>query len=251
MTSQRTLPTERLRGRKAVANRARFLSANPLCVHCLATGHYTVAREVDHIIGLGIGGPDLDTNKQALCIDCHRVKSAIERGARNYERPRVGLDGYPIQKPTYTINLATPDGLRPSAIPLTILFGPPAAGKTTLGNKIAEETGAFVIDLDNFFKAGAKTLPEAMTMRNRVLESLSTRTEGSAVLLVGAAAATERTWWRKTLKPQTTILVMCSKETSMQRSQSRDPKKRLRTIQGLAAWWSKYTRDDTVIHRTD
>jgi len=34
--------------------------------------------EIDHIIPLAIGGREDDSNRQVLCIECHREKSRIE-----------------------------------------------------------------------------------------------------------------------------------------------------------------------------
>lgn len=57
-----------------------FLSANPLCVHCLAKGMTTSATEVDHIQPHK-GDRTLfwtRTNWQALCKPCHSRKTATE-----------------------------------------------------------------------------------------------------------------------------------------------------------------------------
>lgn len=71
-----SLRVERLRGRKAVAQRLRRLRNEPLCRHCLASGRVTAATEVDHVIPLHKGGSDTDGNCQSLCGPCHRAKTA-------------------------------------------------------------------------------------------------------------------------------------------------------------------------------
>ena len=242
---------ERVRGRKAVEARKRFLYNEPLCRQCSIKGRTTLATQVDHIIALVNGGSDGDNNKQPLCIDCHKAKTAADMGHK--PRVTVGLDGWPITRPAFgaSDSLANPAGLMPSAVPLTILFGPPAAGKSTLAKEIAAKTGAVVFDLDNYFKRGARTLADAMRMRNVDLSNLAAKTEGEYVLLVGAAAATERAWWRDTLKPTRTVLVMCDMATSLERNKQRDSAKQARTVAGLDAWWAKYTPDDTEIYKTD
>ncbi|WP_034410969.1 HNH endonuclease [Derxia gummosa] len=80
--------TERMRGRRAVEARARYLRLHPLCVACGSAGAVTVATEVDHVVPLALGGSDTDANKQALCGECHRGKTkrdlaeiAAQRGA--------------------------------------------------------------------------------------------------------------------------------------------------------------------------
>ena len=77
-----------------MVRRERLLLANPLCAMCLERGITTAAMEVDHIIPLHQGGPDIDSNTQNLCHACHSVKTARDLGKR--ARPRIGLDGVPI-----------------------------------------------------------------------------------------------------------------------------------------------------------
>jgi 5-methylcytosine-specific restriction protein A len=69
-------PTDRIRGRRGQDIRARFLHAHPLCRTCLEQGRTTEATEVDHIIPLHKGGPESDDNRQALCVACHKAKTA-------------------------------------------------------------------------------------------------------------------------------------------------------------------------------
>ena len=57
--------------------RARFLRANPRCVKCGQR-----ATEVDHKTPRHLGGSDAPGNLQALCADCHRVKTAAESAAQ-------------------------------------------------------------------------------------------------------------------------------------------------------------------------
>ena len=92
MTQQRV---QRQRGRKAVATRLRLLYSEPLCRHCNAKGITRLATQVDHIIALVNGGEDTDENKQPICADCHKVKTAIDMGYR--PRITVGLDGWPVE----------------------------------------------------------------------------------------------------------------------------------------------------------
>lgn len=66
-------------GRKLQAARARLFSANPLCVECEKHGRVQLATQRDHIVSLGDGGADDDSNVQGLCHDCHEEKSLGER----------------------------------------------------------------------------------------------------------------------------------------------------------------------------
>jgi 5-methylcytosine-specific restriction protein A len=53
---------------------------SPVCI-----GH---ATEVDHIRPLGQGGTDTDDNKAAICVPCHRAKTAREASAGRAGRTR-------------------------------------------------------------------------------------------------------------------------------------------------------------------
>lgn len=73
---------ERMSGRANQRRRARLLSAEPRCVHCLRDGFITLAAEVDHVVPLWAGGADDDDNCAGLCRECHRRKSAAEAALR-------------------------------------------------------------------------------------------------------------------------------------------------------------------------
>jgi len=110
-------------------------------------------------------------------------------------------------------SLAAPKGLIPSAIPLTIVFGPPCAGKTTYvdNNKAKDD---LVIDFDDIVEKitgrrwPQKTdhIPEAMARRNRIIRSLSTRKEGRAWLILTAPSKVERHWWTTKLGAEAIII---------------------------------------------
>lgn len=76
------IATPRLRGRRGVEERARYLRLHPLCVACQRKGITRLADQVDHVIPLSEGGPDTDENKQGLCYFHHRAKVAAENKAR-------------------------------------------------------------------------------------------------------------------------------------------------------------------------
>lgn len=86
-----TLPridaTPRMRGRKWMDRRARWLYDHPLCCHCQQAGRTTLADEVDHITPLWKQGADDESNYQSLCIDHHKAKTAEEAT----ERAALGL----------------------------------------------------------------------------------------------------------------------------------------------------------------
>lgn len=189
---------ERVRGRRGVELRRRRLAAEPLCRMCKAEGITRIADEIDHIRALSIGGEDVDDNCQALCADHHRVKSAAE-GARSFA-------------------VAThPDWLDPSAIPVTIVCGPPCSGKTTFINDRAEP-GDIRIDLDTIQqqlqpeykhwhgRRDEVLLNRAMRQRNAILGSLSRMQHGRAWFIVHAPTQDERDWWQSKLGGDVVLL---------------------------------------------
>lgn len=59
--------------------RKRILSRDKgLCQPCMKSGRVSVAKHVDHIKPKAEGGTDADENLQAICIECHKVKTAAE-----------------------------------------------------------------------------------------------------------------------------------------------------------------------------
>lgn len=76
-----------------------------LCRTCQRAGRLTVATEVDHVInkaewqrqhGTFASVDDL-SNLEAICAPHHRAKTAREAGRPLRQRPRIGLDGYPVE----------------------------------------------------------------------------------------------------------------------------------------------------------
>jgi len=87
---------KRLSGRAGVERRARWLTANPLCVACLALipARVTAGTQLDHTVSLADGGADDESNLQTLCETCHAKKSLADKGFKY--RPTIGLDGYAL-----------------------------------------------------------------------------------------------------------------------------------------------------------
>lgn len=51
---------------------------NGLCRPCLKEGRVTPATQVDHIVCKAEGGGDDEENLQAICKDCHELKTIAE-----------------------------------------------------------------------------------------------------------------------------------------------------------------------------
>lgn len=161
-----------------------MLARFPLCVMCKAKGIYRPTDEIDHVVPLNRGGPDTEDNLQGLCTPCHEAKSTAEQGWMVSNHP---------------------DWLQPSLIPLTIVTGPPCAGKSTLVRMHASAHD-LVIDLDDIMLAldpayqpwtGDKSrLDEAIRIRNRQLGQLAHASPWPrAWFVVSAPTAEERQWW--------------------------------------------------------
>lgn len=87
--------TKRITGSKLQAIRAAVLHAEPLCVLCKAKGIVRMAREVDHIVPLYKGGNESPSNRQGLCIECHKDKSQVDTGSK--QTTGADLNGYPTR----------------------------------------------------------------------------------------------------------------------------------------------------------
>ena len=61
------------------ARNAAIARDHGLCQPCKRLGIVTLAREVDHIVGKDQGGDDAPANLQAICLPCHKAKTAAER----------------------------------------------------------------------------------------------------------------------------------------------------------------------------
>lgn len=215
---------ERLKGRRAVAQRLRRLKAEPLCRHCLDRGIVTPATVPDHIQPIALGGSDDDANIQCLCADCHADKSAMEAASQQAA----------CNHPTW---------LRPSAIPLTIVTGPPASGKSTYVSEHAKP-GDVVIDLDGIMTRLSPTyrhwtggldrslFNRAIRVRNELLGSLSRRTHGRAYFIVSAPTDAERRWWHEKLGGELVLLKPDLDECKRRAEQRGTPA----AIKGVDTW---------------
>lgn len=216
--------TARLRGRAGVKQRLRRLQAEPICRLCAERDRVTVATVPDHIIPLGDGGTDDDSNIQCLCDDCHLIKTAAEgavnQGAANH-----------------------PNWLEPSAIPLTIVCGPPCSGKTTHVQKHARPIDT-VIDLDSIITGlrpdyrhwkgmiDPLLFNQAIRVRNALLGSLERATTGRAWFIVSAPTKAERSWWQGKLGGDV-LLLHPGRDECKRRAMARGTPL---AVQGVDAW---------------
>lgn len=190
-----------------------------LCQPCQREGRVTPATECDHIQPKAEGGKDTLDNVQAICSPCHQAKTEAEAARAQGRRikPTIGADGWPDKKPERreVFGFSIPHGLEPSQIPVTIVSGPPAAGKSTyIRNNAAPED--LVIDFDVYLeRIGAAIwtkdkaqVKQAFRMRDQDLRSLARRKTGQAWLIVTAPTRKEREAWLRALGPKASVKVL-------------------------------------------
>lgn len=225
--------------------RANFLSANPLCARCKSIEQIVPATVVDHIVPhRGDKGLFWDAdNWQPLCKKCHDQKTAAEGGGFGSMLyfPKLGI------LPT---------------IPVSVVCGPPAAGKSTW---IAQHKNPddIVIDLDDLIvemfgqhRSNNDDLRrQALLERNRRLQGLGSY-KGPAT---GAWFATtaprrwQRDHWAYTLKAKEVLLIL----TPEQKGRARVFQDAHRTaasasqLRLIRQWWQQYSpRPEDVIRWT-
>lgn len=191
--------TTRIRGRKGQQLRAQVLIEEPVCRLCPAR-----AQVVDHITPLAWGGLEERANRQALCHACHDEKSAMERASSG---PNGGKGA-----------ALFPSWLKPSSVPLTIVCGPPASGKSTYVDE-HRMAGDLVICLDTIrakLQPGWKPwsgvfdselFARAVRYRNHLLGTLARPVAGRwAWFIVSAPEAGQRQWWQERLGGELVLL---------------------------------------------
>lgn len=223
--AQHWYAANRLRGRPGQRQRERRRSLHPYCAECIKVGRVTPTDEIDHIVPLSLGGDDTDENVQGLCEAHHQQKTAAEDAAHQAAANH-------------------PDWLEPSAIPLTILCGPPASGKTTYVQAHAQP-GDMVIDLDSIITSiqpdyrhwstpdvDGLLLNRAIRIRNSMLGSLKRLTSGAAWFIVAAPTQAERDWWADKLGGKVVLLHPGKQELERRAIARGTPL----SIQGIAKW---------------
>jgi 5-methylcytosine-specific restriction protein A len=215
--------------------RALIAERGRVCASCGAKGGRIYG---DHIEELVDGGAPLDPgNIELLCGACHNRKTARERERRG------DVHG-----------LLYPEGLAPSTVPLTIVCGPPAAGKTTWVRQRAQAED-LIIDLDEIkarlsgagldssWRAG---LMKALEARNRLLAALGQRDAPcpAAWFIVGEPAAAKRAWWDRVLRPRRIVVLETPDEVCLSRIAAAPERAQTRAAQSVAVakWWATYAR---------
>jgi 5-methylcytosine-specific restriction protein A len=203
---------------------------HPLCVMCERQGRVTAATVVDHIKPHK-GDRDLfydPENLQSLCERHHNAsKQAEEHRGFSSE---VGIDGWPLDarhpanggKPNQKHGWSIPDGIQPSRIPVVLVCGPPAAGKSTYVQAHARKDDT-VIDFDAIRRivGGVKwdqdegVNKRTFAYRRKMLKGLASKRWGTAWLIVMAPTKAERKAWDKALGGVREVIINPGKEVCL------------------------------------
>lgn len=263
---KRASAAERGYGGKWPAARAEYLRANPWCVMCAARDIQEAATHVDHIKPhkRDFSSHGLFWNRrnwQGLCETDHngpkqaQEKSGFLRGCDAEGNPLDGAHHWNrgSGKPTLAdrIALAMPSGLLPSMIPLTIVYGPPASGKTRY---VGQNAGPIdlVIDFDviqqevsglGWYEAGEEWIAPTLVRRNELLASLSGEPDYSAAWFIATAPlASDRRKWEAMLQPKQVIMLAVPAKTCIARIAA-DPRRtayQREHAEQVAYWWRRY-----------
>lgn len=206
---------------------------NHLCQVCKVEGRDTPASEVDHRTPKAKGGTDDPDNLQAICTPCHRAKSAGEGAqGKTWESKRAAY--------------GIPDGMKPSAVPVILIAGPPGSGKTTHAHAIARQ-GDTIIDLDDIVESicgqrwtgDLPTIGKALDKRDAILMGLHARRGGRVILIITGKTPDERTGWMKALGQRVRLHVMQTSAAECIRRIKADPARAhavARQVEVVRAW---------------
>jgi predicted kinase len=222
--------------------RAHQLAREPLCAFCKSAGKIEPAIVVDHV-EKHFGDPiKFWTGKlQSLCWACHETRKKFVE-ARGYTREIDPETGWPKDE-RHPANLprdifrrwgySIPHNIRKSNVPVTLVCGPPAAGKTTWVNA-HKRPGDTVISLDEckarvggrMWDTDRRILRRALAFRDAMLRSLAVQAKGRAYVVVGAPTEAERKAWCEALgvEPEHVVIMATSAEVCIERLQ-RDPER--------------------------
>jgi 5-methylcytosine-specific restriction protein A len=207
------------------------MQQEPLCRFCKDRGLVRPAEEVDHIDGNSHNN-DRD-NLRPLCRTCHLQRTARDQAFGKYQW--------------------RPDWLRPSTIPLTIVCGAPASGKTTYVQR-HRNNADLVIDLDVIASglAGAplhgwdreRWLTPAIRARNEMLGDIGRPTDRwpRAWLIISEPKPDNRQWWADRMKPGRIVVLETPPAECIVRARRDSDRRMDRTIEAIGRWWSEYER---------
>lgn len=204
------------------------------CQVCGALVHGKRAH-VDHIVRKADGAGDEVSELQTLCASCHGKKTVREQGA--------------AAKPErWSLH---PKWMPRSIIPVTLVCGPPASGKSTYVEK-HKGPDDLVVDLDiiasqmagtSLHSWGFKWLGGAVRKRNEMLANLhkeEAKRHPMAWLIATEPKAEDRQWWVDRLGVSGVVVIETNAATCEARMVT--DADRSSRCGNAHAWWSNYTR---------
>lgn len=243
--------------------REALFDSEPYCRMCSKPHKLVRATVADHVIDHH-GDEHLFFNGelQPLCKTCHdSVKQReTKRGAK---QAAFGLDGFPVEDVAPQPSrkglgpIAHPAWFRPVFVPLTIVCGPPAAGKSTYVQSHAGKAD-LVIDLDAIALAAfgkrvtlldGERLIDCLKQRNQALADLMWKKAickyPHAWLIVAEPDPFKRQWWADTVKPARIAVLETSEAECLARAAAdKGPARHANVAKGIKAWWRDYHRRD-------
>ena len=219
-----------------------------LCQTCERAGRTRQADAVDHVTPKALGGTDDHDNLSSICNECHKTKTDQEASdvhARNAGRS-IGADGWPTNdRPIKRWPYSIPRGVMPSAIPVVLVCGPPASGKTTYA-KANSRPCDIIVDLDELrVSAGGEMWArdptvdrKAFALRNNIIHSLARQTEGVCYLIVTALSKDERWNWCKALGNVTLAVMPATEAQCIERIRAEPARAKaaVSQIEAVRAW---------------
>lgn len=150
---------------------------------------------------------------------------------------------------------AHPEWLRPSKVPLVIVCGPPASGKSRY---VRDRAGPrdLVVDLDDIasgmsgqpLHAWSRTqwLGPALWERNNQLGTLNGGAKGAprAWFIVGEPKAMWREWWRRKLEPVEIVVLETPFPVCVRNARKDEDRDADLISVAIEDWWSDYSRRD-------
>jgi 5-methylcytosine-specific restriction endonuclease McrA len=178
---------------------------------------------------------------QTLCKPCHDGQKQREEIAAR----AAGLDVYGGKRASYR-----PQWLRPSIIPLTIVCGPPASGKSHYVRQHADSRD-LVIDLNVIAHelsgepmhrwSRDRWFDMALRKRNAMLGELSKRPVWPAAwLIMTEPSAERRAWWAETMKPAALIVIEADEALCLAHAALDADRNQQQTMMLVKRWWSEY-----------
>lgn len=255
--SEKRRPSSHSRGyTRGWANFAReFLADNPHCISQIHAGKGIPATDADHIDGLGPTGPrGFDrSNLAPYCHSCHSSKTARHDGG--FGRATNEEDGFMPWSPSQQCSTPTCRNLvtrgmcedcqrkKLAEIDVTVVAGPPAAGKTTYVNQ-RKGPNDLVIDLDAIAVAlgsdvshdhNQRLLPFMFAARDAVIDRMSRPNDVQRFWIIRTAPTfKERSeWWQATV----VVLETPPDECKARARRAGRPPHWDRLID---AWWDEY-----------